>query len=81
MEQEELSIDPHYLKGFNNGYLLAKHQPELAMQLTVQPNDHSPYFKGLMGGKQEYDKEAREWAKSFSRGTPEKDDRDIEKER
>jgi len=81
MEQEEVTVDPQYLKGFNNGYLLAKHEPQLAAQLTAQPNDHNEYFKGLVGGKAEYEKEAREWAKSFSKGAPEKDDRDIHKER
>ena len=81
MEQEEQKIDPHYLKGFNNGYLLAKHEPELAKQLSAHQNDHNPYFKGLVAGKGQYDKEAREWAKSFSKGEPEKDTRDQSKER
>ncbi len=86
MEQdvrEELIPDPQYLKGFNNGYLLAKHQPELVAQLSTRPNDHSAYFKGLMCGKQEYDKEreAQEWAKNFSKSNTAKDDRDIEHER
>lgn len=67
-EQEQL-----YTKGFNNGYLLAKHEPELAAQLTAKSNDHSAYFKGLTGGKDQYEKEAREWAKSFSHSTPSKD--------
>lgn len=81
MEQDEHTVDPYYLKGFNNGYLLAKHEPELAAQLTANPNDHNPYFKGLVCGKQEYDREAREWAKSFSKGAPAKEDRDQQKER
>lgn len=81
MEQDELTVDPHYLKGFNNGYLLAKHEPELAAQLTANPNDHNPYFKGLTSGKGQYEKEVREWSKSFSKGAPAKDDRDIGKER
>ena len=80
MEQEEITVDPQYLKGFNNGYLLARHEPELAAQLTAQPNGHNAYFNGLVGGKQEYEKEVREWAKSFSKGTPEKDDRDVHRE-
>jgi len=80
MEQEELTVNTHYLKGFNNGYLLAKHEPNLAAQLVTNPNDHNPYFKGLVSGKQEYDKEAREWARSFSRGTSVKDERDHTRE-
>lgn len=78
MEQDELTVDPQYLKGFNNGYLLSKHDPNLAAQLTAQPNDQNEYFKGLTAGKKEYE---REWARSFSKGTPAKDDRDLDKER
>jgi hypothetical protein len=81
MEQEETTVDPQYLKGFNNGYQLAKHEPELAAQLTAQPNDHNVYFKGLFSGKQQYENDMREWAKSFSKGNPVKDDRDVHKER
>lgn len=77
----EEHIDQKYIKGFNNGYVLAKHEPDLMAQLTANPNEHSEYFKGLLAGKDEYDKEMREWAKSFSKNHPEKDDRDIHKER
>lgn len=75
-EQEQL-----YTKGFNDGYLLARHEPDLAAQLTASPNDHNAYFNGLVGGKQEYDKEMREWAKGFSKGGPAKGDRDVHRER
>jgi len=75
-EQEQL-----YIKGFNNGYLLAKHEPSLAAQLTANANAHNVYFEGLVNGKEEYEKEVREWAKSFSKGAPERDGRDIEHER
>lgn len=81
MKKEETTIDPHYLKGFNNGYLLAKHEPALAAQLAASPNDQNPYFKGLAGGKQEYENELREWSKSFAKHTPAKDERDLGKER
>lgn len=88
MEQEETTVDPHYLKGFNNGYLLARHEPKLAAQLAASPNEQNPYFNGLVSGKEQYDKEVREWSKSFAKGTParderglQKDDRDIQKER
>jgi len=82
MEQEPQhpQQEQHFIKGFNHGYLLAKHEPELAAKLTAQPNSHNEYFNGLVGGKQEYEKEAQEWAKSFSRGTPDKD-RDTTKDR
>ena len=68
--------EQRYIKGFNHGYLLAKHEPDLAAQLTEQPNAHSEYFQGLTYGKQEYDKELREWANSFSRNGQAKGGRD-----
>lgn len=77
----EEKIDQKYIKGFNSGYALAKHEPKLAAQITARPNDHSEYFKGLVAGKGQYNKEMREWAKSFSKGSPAKDERDIDKER
>ncbi len=70
-----------YMQGFNNGYLIAKHDPELAAKLTTQTNDQSDYFQGLVLGKQEYDKEVREWARSFTKGKPARDDKGLEKER
>ena len=44
-----------YIKGFNHGYLLAVHEPELATQIVSNKNDHNEYFKGLVSGKQEHD--------------------------
>lgn len=75
-EQEQL-----YTKGFNNGYLLARHEPELATKLSASPNEQNPYFRGLVFGKQEYEKEVREWAKGFSKDAPGKDDKEQHKER
>lgn len=83
MEQEQQleQPDPLFVKGFNNGYFLAKHDPQLAAHLTTQSNEQNSYFKGFMRGKQEYDREVREWAKSFSKGAQVKEDRGHEKER
>ena len=44
-----------YTQGFNNGYLLAQHEPELAKKLTANKNDQSDYFKGLVKGKKEFE--------------------------
>jgi hypothetical protein len=76
--QEEL-----YIKAFNNGYLLAKHEPELAAKLTAQKNGNSEYFKALVSGKKEFEKEAeiQQWLNNFSKGKPARDDRDLNKER
>jgi hypothetical protein len=71
--------DKLYIQGFNNGYLLATYAPELAAKITARSNDNSEYFQGLVYGKKEHE---REWAKSFSKGNPAKDNnRDLGKER
>jgi len=70
-----------FTKGFNDGYLMARHEPELVAQLSLTPNNHDPYYNGLVYGKGEYEKEVREWAKGFSKGATEKGDRDKHKER
>ena len=54
---EELIVDPKFQKGFNHGYILAEHEPELANQIVANKNEHSEYFSGIVSGKEEYDME------------------------
>lgn len=68
-------------KGFNDGYLLAKYQPELAAKLAKQQNEQSPYYTGLVSGKAEYEAEVNAWAKGFSRGMPNREGKDLDRER
>ena len=76
MEQQE----QQFIKGFNDGYLLAKHEPEIAAQLAKTPNESNGYFSGLIGGKDQYELEVREWSKGLSRGTS-RNQKDNELER
>ncbi len=63
--------EKQFIKGFNDGYLVAEHEPELAKQLVKHPNDHNEYFKGVVSGKQEFDMEkVRERLKGVSRSNP-----------
>jgi len=39
-----MKIPEEYLKGFNSGYLLRKHQPLLAKELTDGMKGKSPYI-------------------------------------
>ncbi len=80
-KHEETTLDPHYLKGFNHGYLLAGHDPQVAAMLAARKNDHNAYFRAMMAGKEQYEKEIREWTKSFNKSGPAKDDRNRDKER
>lgn len=52
MEENE-SIHPDYLKGFNEGYLLKKYLPELADKL-LQAESHSSRSNGFKDGVTEY---------------------------
>lgn len=59
MEANETTEIPEaYVKGFNDGYLLAKESPDL-LNTLLQGNQSksSEYFKGLVSGKRELEKE------------------------
>jgi hypothetical protein len=71
--------DKLYIRGFNSGYMVAKYEPDLAAKIVTYKNEHSHYFTGFVLGKEEFEREAREWAKSFAKGKPPKDDRGLDK--
>ena len=75
--------DAFYIKAFNSGYLLAKYEPELAAKLANQENNNNEYHAALILGKQQFEKEveSQQWAKSFSKGKPSRDDKNLDKER
>jgi hypothetical protein len=52
MKEEQL-----YTKGFNDGYLMSKHEPELLAKLLKSPNDNSEYFQALKDGSKQHEKE------------------------
>lgn len=65
MEQEEKD----YTKGFNNGYLLAQHQPELLNKISSSLDRNNSYCDGLMSGKEEFEIEkAKDYFKRFDKG-------------
>ncbi|MFN8290183.1 MAG: hypothetical protein U0U70_08005 [Chitinophagaceae bacterium] len=51
-EQDEL-----YAKGFNAGYLLSKHDPELLQSILKTTSKDSRYFQAITMGKKAHDKE------------------------
>lgn len=54
-----------YIAGFNSGYTLRKHSPDLAKKLIDTLKDQDNYIQGLKDGKlqfeQELDKEIHKW--------------------
>ena len=56
MKETEEKVDKNYLEGFNNGYFLAKYEPELAEKLS-KIQAESLHVKGLQQGREQYLKE------------------------
>lgn len=46
-----------YEEGFNHGYILQKHAPELAELISNSQNPKNSYFSGFTSGKQEHQME------------------------
>lgn len=55
MEDEKTS--PAYLKGFNQGYILAKHEPELLDKLLKSGNDDKEFIRAMHAGSRQHQKE------------------------
>lgn len=53
METEE----QQFIKGFNGGYIIAKHESELSTKILDKLEPSTDYTKGLISGKDEWQKE------------------------
>jgi hypothetical protein len=53
MEIEITGPDPKYVRGFNDGYLIAKNEPELSKMLKDM-QDPAVYIEGFKNGVEEY---------------------------
>jgi hypothetical protein len=53
---EEQTVSPEYLKGFNEGYMMRKHMPELAAQLG-DLNSTSERSVGFLDGQKQFELE------------------------
>lgn len=51
--EEQTTPSPEYLKGFNEGYMLAKEAPELADKLSHVKSD-TERLQGLQDGRKQY---------------------------
>ena len=52
-----MKLTKEYLKGFNNGYLLRKHNPILMKNIEEGLRGNAPYVLGLKDGNKEYETE------------------------
>ena len=46
-----------YIKGYNAGYLLSKHDPELLKGILQSANKENKYFQAMIMGQKEHDRE------------------------
>ena len=93
-ERDEITPSPDYVRGFNEGYTLAEHMPELAEQLSKAIGD-APRGQGFADGHRQFlaererERDLRpEWLRPQSPGSmkeidplKDREDRDIEPER
>jgi hypothetical protein len=83
---DDQSYEAKYQKGFNEGYLISKHEPELAEKLSSVKSDH-PRMEGFRDGRTEQTKEKErypEWLKrDFSKPlhSQGKEDKGIDKDK
>ena len=86
-----MDTDQEILEGFNAGYIIEKHRPELAKQLVAAVEGiEVPFVEGFIAGSKEYSKERiqakvitkirRTLKDSISLRSKEKDKDDLEKD-
>lgn len=49
-----MTLEQLYIAGFNNGYLLAKHESTLLTKVVENLNPANEYLRGIFSGKQEF---------------------------
>lgn len=55
--EEELEVSQEYLKGFNDGYQLRKHEPELLDKLLKSTKSTNERLKAMEAGSRQAQKE------------------------
>tara|TARA_R110002096_G_scaffold429949_1_gene643325 strand:+ start:4680 stop:4910 length:231 start_codon:yes stop_codon:yes gene_type:complete len=61
--------DKTYQKGFNDGYMLQQHEPEISNSLNNIKSDN-PYLEALIEGRDQYIREMRERFKEHTKTVP-----------
>jgi len=55
MTEEEK--EQQYIKAFNNGYVLEKHEPRLLADILKSVDKAKPYFQALQAGQRQFQKD------------------------
>ena len=72
--------EKQYAEAFNNGYLIAKHEPELYTQLEKGLDTTNEYAHGLISGGKEYEVEKQMTKSQHSHTKTKARDKDIDRE-
>lgn len=71
-------------KGFNSGYLLAEHTPDIINKLSATVEPANDYLNGIQSGAKQYNKEKfKSQAKDLNKTIPNKSkdhDKEMEKD-
>lgn len=54
---EELEPSKDYLKGFNRGYIMRKHKPDIKFKTVAFSDQEADHLRGFKAGVAEYERE------------------------
>ncbi|MCW3128260.1 MAG: hypothetical protein JWO03_3918 [Bacteroidetes bacterium] len=75
MEQE-----PNYVKGFNDGYKLARYSPDLFEKLKESLSQDKDYDSGVLAGAEQWEKEKEKQRLAELEGPQAENERESEEE-
>lgn len=52
-----MNAEKKFINGFNHGYTLAKHEPDILSKIVKNLNSTNDYVQGIVSGKEEFELE------------------------
>ena len=52
-----MNTEKIFIKGFNHGYTLAEHEPDILSKIVKNLNSTNDYVQGIVSGKEEFELE------------------------
>ncbi len=75
-------MEQQYINGFNSGYILARHEPQLLNQVAKNLHPLNDYLDGLLSGREEFEMEkSRSQLDELQKLREQSKDRNIDLER
>ena len=54
---DEKQKDARFTKGYNEGYLLSRFEPDLLKKITQKSKEYDPRFEGITAGRRAHERE------------------------